>query len=169
MLRLVQNLVRRSSPTTPALSPSPPYLDFSVHLLLQNTCLQRYFSGGSKASASSPSLSIWRRKKEMGKEGLMVAKELKRLCSQPLRLDHFIRSHVSRLLKSDLLAVLAEFQRQDQVFLSIKVCFLYLFFFSLKFMSEFLLSLSLYYGSACWGFQKNVALFDFLENSGWKC
>ncbi|KAM0997120.1 hypothetical protein TB1_006440 [Malus domestica] len=121
MLRLVQNLVRRSSPTTPALSPSPPYVDFSVHLLLQNTCLQRYFSGGSKASASRPSLSIWRRKKEMGKEGLMVAKELKRLRSQPLRLDHFIRSHVSRLLKSDLLTVLAEFQRQDQVFLSIKI------------------------------------------------
>ncbi|CAN6557542.1 unnamed protein product [Malus baccata var. baccata] len=116
MLRLVQNLVRRSSPTTPALSPSPPYLDFSVHLLLQNTCLQRYFSGGSKASVSRPSLSIWRRKKEMGKEGLMVAKELKRLRSQPLRLDHFIHSHVSRLLKSDLLAVLAEFQRQDQIY-----------------------------------------------------
>jgi hypothetical protein len=66
-------------------------------------------------------LSIWRRKKEMGKEGLIVAKELKRLRSDSVRLDRFIRSNVSRLLKSDLFAVLAEFQRQDQVFLCMKV------------------------------------------------
>ncbi|RDX95982.1 Pentatricopeptide repeat-containing protein, partial [Mucuna pruriens] len=77
----------------------------------------RWVSSG----ASSPSLSIWRRKKEMGKEGLTVAKELKRLRSDPLRLDRFIRSGVSRLLKSDLVAVLAEFQRQNQVFLSMKL------------------------------------------------
>jgi hypothetical protein len=57
----------------------------------------------------------------MGKEGLMAAKELKRLQSNPVRLDRFITSNVSRLLKSDLLAVLAEFQRQDQVFLCMKV------------------------------------------------
>ncbi|CAN1250432.1 Pentatricopeptide repeat-containing protein At1g62350 [Linum perenne] len=72
------------------------------------------------ASRTRPSLSIWRRKKEMGKEGLFAAKELKRLQSHPLRLDRFIHSHVSRLLKSDLVAVLAEFQRQDQVFLCMK-------------------------------------------------
>ncbi|XP_027359884.1 pentatricopeptide repeat-containing protein At1g62350-like [Abrus precatorius] len=72
-------------------------------------------------SASSPSLSIWRRKKEMGKEGLMVAKGLKRLQSNPVRLDWFIRSSVFRLLKSDLVAVLAEFQRQNQVFLCMKL------------------------------------------------
>ncbi|KDP43207.1 hypothetical protein JCGZ_22759 [Jatropha curcas] len=57
----------------------------------------------------------------MGKEGLIVAKELKRLQSNPVRLDWFIKSHVSRLLKSDLVAVLAEFQRQDQVFLCMKL------------------------------------------------
>lgn len=57
----------------------------------------------------------------MGKEGLMVAKELKRLHSNPVRFDRFIKSHVSRLLKSDLVAVLAEFQRQDLVSLSMKV------------------------------------------------
>jgi len=87
----------------------------------------RWVSGG----ASSPSLSIWRRKKEIGKEGLLVAKELKRLRSDPVRLDRYIRSSVSRLLKSDLVAVLAEFQRQNQVFLCIKVPFcasLFLFF-----------------------------------------
>ncbi|CAN0905391.1 Pentatricopeptide repeat-containing protein At1g62350, partial [Linum grandiflorum] len=73
------------------------------------------------ASRTRPSLSIWRRKKEMGKEGLFAAKELKRLQSNPLRLDRFIHSHVSRLLKSDIVAVLAKFHRQDQVFLCIKL------------------------------------------------
>ncbi|KAJ1425410.1 Tetratricopeptide-like helical domain superfamily [Sesbania bispinosa] len=75
----------------------------------------------SYTTASRPSLSIWRRKKELGKEGLIVAKELKRLQSDPVRLDRFIRSNVSRLLKSDLVSVLAEFQRQDHVFLSLKL------------------------------------------------
>lgn len=57
----------------------------------------------------------------MTKEGLIAAKELKRFRSNPLRLDRFIKSNVSRLLKSDLLSVLAEFQRQDQVFLCMKL------------------------------------------------
>lgn len=57
----------------------------------------------------------------MGKEGLMVAKELKRLHSHPLRFERFMKTHVSRLLKSDLVAVLAEFQRQNLVSLSMKV------------------------------------------------
>ncbi|XP_010519805.1 PREDICTED: pentatricopeptide repeat-containing protein At1g62350 [Tarenaya hassleriana] len=78
----------------------------------------RWFVSGS---SSSPSLSIWRRKKEMSKEGLFAAKELKRLRLDSLRLDRFIRFNVSRLLKSDLVAVLAEFQRQDQVFLCMKL------------------------------------------------
>ncbi|KAL9455025.1 hypothetical protein AB3S75_010431 [Citrus x aurantiifolia] len=84
---------------------------------LRKLILTRDVSG----SASSPSLSIWRRKKEMSKESLMVAKELKRLQSHPVRFDRFIKSHVSRLLKSDLVSVLAEFQRQDQVFLCMKL------------------------------------------------
>ncbi|XP_010418227.1 PREDICTED: pentatricopeptide repeat-containing protein At1g62350 [Camelina sativa] len=71
--------------------------------------------------ASSPSLSIWRRKKEMTKEGLIAAKELKRLQTKLVRLDRFISSHVARLLRSDLVSVLAEFQRQNQVFLCMKL------------------------------------------------
>ncbi|KAJ0084230.1 hypothetical protein Patl1_29347 [Pistacia atlantica] len=100
-----------------------PINSFSTVLFCENTLkkcecwiLGSHFSGW----ASSPSLSIWRRKKEMSKEGLMVAKELKRLQSHPLRFERFIKSHVSRLLKSDLVSVLAEFQRQDQVFLCMK-------------------------------------------------
>lgn len=51
----------------------------------------------------------------------MVAKELKRLQSHPLRFDRFMKTHVSRLLKSDLVAVLAEFQRQNLVPLCMKL------------------------------------------------
>ncbi|XP_022730106.1 pentatricopeptide repeat-containing protein At1g62350-like [Durio zibethinus] len=98
----------------------------TIRLLLHDTstenqslALFRFYTSGS--TSSSPSLSIWRRKKEMTKEGLIAAKELKRLQSNHIRLDRFIRSHISRLLKSDLLSVLAEFQRQDQVFLSMKL------------------------------------------------
>ncbi|CAH8386650.1 unnamed protein product [Eruca vesicaria subsp. sativa] len=79
--------------------------------------VRSYLSG----PASSPSLSIWRRKKEISKEGLIAAKELKRLQTKLVRLDRFIASHVSRLLKSDLVSVLFEFQRQDQVFLCMKL------------------------------------------------
>jgi hypothetical protein len=52
---------------------------------------------------------------------LIMAKELKRLQSHQVCLDWFIRSHVSRLLKSDLVTILVELQRQELVFLCIKV------------------------------------------------
>lgn len=87
--------------------------------------LRRVLSSSSSrfitGSASKPSLSIWRRKKELGKEGLVITKELKRLQTDPVRLDRFVRSNVSRLLKSDLVSVLFEFHRQDNVFLSMKL------------------------------------------------
>lgn len=123
MLRHARLLLRKpsSSSSSPNFPKQNPFLlfenTFSISKNTQQQWLFRHVSG----LASSPSLSIWRRKKEMGKEGLIVAKELKRLRSNSVRLDRFIRSHVSRLLKSDLFAVLAEFQRQDQVFLCMKV------------------------------------------------
>ena len=80
----------------------------------------------STAASSSPSLSIWRRKKEMGKEGLMAVAQLKRLAALPptgghQRMEQYMRLHVSRLLRTDLLAVLFELLRQDHVLLSMKV------------------------------------------------
>ncbi|KAL8253893.1 hypothetical protein R6Q59_032114 [Mikania micrantha] len=104
--------------------------NYSRTILLQRTSRSTYWSNlktisipvyYNHTSSSSLSLSIWRRKKEMGKEGLIIAKELKRLESSPARLDRFIKSHVSRLLKSDLVSILFEFQRQDLVFLSMKL------------------------------------------------
>ncbi|KAK4760534.1 hypothetical protein SAY87_005427 [Trapa incisa] len=117
MLRLGLHLLRRSTKYSSlprvfsyqqsgGLSPAPPAQQAASYVA---------------NSASSPSLSIWRRKKEMGKEGLIVAKELKRLQKNPVRLDRFIKSNISRLLKSDLVSVVAELQRQDQVFLCMKL------------------------------------------------
>ncbi|KAK4492341.1 hypothetical protein RD792_003145 [Penstemon davidsonii] len=105
MLRQGQNLLRQVSRR------------LQLHLHESTTSSRHVITGAS----SSPRLSIWRRKKEMGKEGLMVTKELKRLQSNPVRFERFMKSQVSRLLKSDLVAVLVEFQRQNLVSLSMKI------------------------------------------------
>ncbi|KAJ6964768.1 hypothetical protein NC652_002870 [Populus alba x Populus x berolinensis] len=89
----------------------------------------------------------------MGKEGLMAAKELKRLQSNPVRLDRFIKSNVSRLLKSDILAVLAEFQRQDQVFLCMKWCQEIAFVLSIGETKGKVLS--------CWFISKREVVFEW--------
>lgn len=120
LLRLSFRLLRRSTSRAPVLSgdsPSPRVFPRRQSGSLFPAPAASY----ATSSASSPSLSIWRRKKEMGKEGLIVAKELKRLQTNPVRLERFIKSHVSRLLKSDLVSVVAELQRQEQVFLCMKV------------------------------------------------
>ncbi|WCJ28850.1 Pentatricopeptide repeat (PPR) superfamily protein [Euphorbia peplus] len=115
MWRLGSIVARRSSSSQTYLQSVTNCLNYENKQ--QSEQLIRYFSN----LASKPSLSIWRRKKEMGKEGLVMAKELKRVQSDPIRLDRFIKSQVSRLLKSDLVSVLAEFQRQNQVFLCMKL------------------------------------------------
>ncbi|XP_023531705.1 pentatricopeptide repeat-containing protein At1g62350 [Cucurbita pepo subsp. pepo] len=119
MLRFAPNLLRRFSnrATSTIHLYRFTHCTFFEHHRPQQQLLLRFITG----SASSPSLSVWRRKKEMGKEGLIVVKELKRIQSNLIRLDRFISSHVSRLLKSDLVAVLVELQRQNQVFLCMKL------------------------------------------------
>ncbi|KAL9260535.1 Pentatricopeptide repeat-containing protein [Drosera capensis] len=114
---LIPNFLSTSSPKTLTLNHSLRFLSS----YRRSNCGGIGRAGWGVGVASSPSLSIWRRKKELGKEGLIVAKELKRLQSNPQRLDGYIRGSVSRLLKSDLVAVLAEFQRQDLVFLCLKL------------------------------------------------
>ncbi|KAK8946538.1 Pentatricopeptide repeat-containing protein [Platanthera zijinensis] len=101
--------------------PSPPFLsrcDAGDRPLAGASLLRHHFI--HSPSSSRPSLSIWRRKKEMGKEGLFVIHQLKRLRSGP-QFDQFMRTHVTRLLRTDLLAVLAELLRQDNISLSMKV------------------------------------------------
>lgn len=127
MWRFTRTLLQNLSPKTPTRSFSTSLFSESNYRKHEQQQKQRLlwliFTRDISGSASCPSFSIWRRKKEMSKEGLIAAKELKRLQSHPVRLDRFIKSSVSRLLKSDLVAVLAEFQRQDQVFLCMKVRF----------------------------------------------
>lgn len=59
----------------------------------------------------------------MGKEGLFVVNEMKRLqkSSTGSRMEGFMKFQVSRLVRTDLLGVLFELQRQDLVSLSMKI------------------------------------------------
>ncbi|KAK9673580.1 hypothetical protein RND81_12G176600 [Saponaria officinalis] len=116
MIGLCRKLLHKliSSPNCKTLNPNPnPKINSTITLQII-----RQITTTSSSLSRKPSISIWRRKKEIGKEGLIIAKEMKRLQSNPLRLHKFMQTHVTRLLKSDLVSVLAEFQRQNHVFLS---------------------------------------------------
>lgn len=56
---------------------------------------------------------------------------LKRLKEDDEKLEKFIKTHVFRLLKLDMLAVIGELERQEETALAIKVSSLRIFVFSL--------------------------------------
>ncbi|XP_052193521.1 protein THYLAKOID ASSEMBLY 8-like, chloroplastic isoform X1 [Diospyros lotus] len=64
---------------------------------------------------------LWRSKKIIGKEALFVILCLKRFKDDQEKLDKFIKTHVLRLLKLDLIAVLSELQRQEEVSLALLI------------------------------------------------
>lgn len=64
---------------------------------------------------------LWRGKKLIGKEALFVILGLKRFKGDEEKLDKFIKNHVLRLLKMDMIAVLTELERQEEVALAFKV------------------------------------------------
>lgn len=64
---------------------------------------------------------LWRGKKLIGKEALFVILGLKRFKDDEEKLEKFIKTHVVRLLKMDLIAVLCELERQEEVALAVKV------------------------------------------------
>lgn len=66
---------------------------------------------------------LWRGKKLIGKEALYVISGLKRFKDDEEKLIKFIKTHVLRLLKMDLIAVLTELERQQEVSLALKVSF----------------------------------------------
>uniref|UniRef100_A0A7N0ZZG2 Pentatricopeptide repeat-containing protein n=2 Tax=Kalanchoe fedtschenkoi TaxID=63787 RepID=A0A7N0ZZG2_KALFE len=68
-----------------------------------------------------PRGSLWRGKKLIGKEALFVIQGLKRFKNDEDQLEKFIKSHVMRLLKMDLIAVLTELERQEEVALAVKI------------------------------------------------
>ncbi|EXC10742.1 hypothetical protein L484_025326 [Morus notabilis] len=63
---------------------------------------------------------LWRGKKLIGKEALFVILGLKRFKDDEEKLQKFIKTHVLRLLKMDMFAVLIELERQEEVALAIK-------------------------------------------------
>lgn len=67
---------------------------------------------------------LWRGKKLIGKEALFVILGMKRFKDDEEKLEKFIKSHVLRLLKMDMIAVLTELERQEEVSLAVMVCFL---------------------------------------------
>ncbi|OIT35599.1 PREDICTED: pentatricopeptide repeat-containing protein At3g46870-like [Nicotiana attenuata] len=64
---------------------------------------------------------LWRGKKLIGKEAIFVILGLKRFKDDEEKLDKFVKTHVLRLLKMDLIAVLNELERQEEVSLAVKV------------------------------------------------
>ncbi|XP_071697094.1 protein THYLAKOID ASSEMBLY 8-like, chloroplastic [Rutidosis leptorrhynchoides] len=68
-----------------------------------------------------PRGSLWRGKKLLGKEALFVILGLKRVKNDEEKLDKFIKTHVTRLLKMDMVAVLNELERQEEVDLAVKM------------------------------------------------
>ncbi|XP_028752625.1 protein THYLAKOID ASSEMBLY 8-like, chloroplastic [Neltuma alba] len=62
---------------------------------------------------------LWRGKKLIGKEALFVVLGLKRFKNDEEKLQKFIKSHVLRLLKMDMIAVLSELERQEEVSLAV--------------------------------------------------
>lgn len=57
----------------------------------------------------------------IGKEALFVILGLKRFKADEERLDKFIKTHVLRLLKMDMIAVMNELERQHEVTLALKM------------------------------------------------
>ncbi|KAL0398792.1 UNVERIFIED_CONTAM: protein THYLAKOID ASSEMBLY 8-like, chloroplastic [Sesamum radiatum] len=110
-LRSVEAVVS-SSPQPPSVSGIfPPALG----------CARRYHDG-------RPRGPLWRGKKLIGKEALFAILGLKRFKDDNEKLDKFIKTHVLRLLKLDMVAVLNELERQEEVFLAVKVIRFWLYF-----------------------------------------
>ncbi|KAI5057320.1 hypothetical protein GOP47_0027335 [Adiantum capillus-veneris] len=70
---------------------------------------------------SRPRGPLWRGMKGIGKEALHVLGEVKRTKSDKIELGNSFQHKVARLLKMDLLAVLQELQRQNEVDLAMRV------------------------------------------------
>ncbi|KAL2478158.1 Pentatricopeptide repeat-containing protein [Forsythia ovata] len=64
---------------------------------------------------------LWRGKKLIGKEAIFVISGLKRFKDDSEKLEKFIKTHVRRLLKMDMIAVLNELERQQEVSLAVEM------------------------------------------------
>ncbi|KAJ4760833.1 Pentatricopeptide repeat-containing protein [Rhynchospora pubera] len=64
---------------------------------------------------------LWRGKKMIGREALFVIMGLKRFKGDEEKTQDFVKRHVMRLLKADKIAVINEFERQQEVDLALKM------------------------------------------------
>ncbi|KAB2606988.1 pentatricopeptide repeat-containing protein [Pyrus ussuriensis x Pyrus communis] len=97
----------------------------STPMLLKSTELEleswRSIRGLRLYHDGSPRGPLWRGKKLIGKEALFVISGLKRFEDDEEKLEKFVNARVLRLLKMDMIAVLTELERQEEVALAIKV------------------------------------------------
>ncbi|CAA0835892.1 Pentatricopeptide repeat-containing protein [Striga hermonthica] len=93
-------------------STSPPTVGSSLRLA--SGLVRAYHDG-------RPRGPLWRGKKQIGKEALFVIQGLKRFKDDDEKIGKFIKTHVLRLLKMDMVAVLVELERQEEVSLAVKM------------------------------------------------
>ncbi|EYU27759.1 hypothetical protein ABFS82_13G127300 [Erythranthe guttata] len=93
-------------------SPIPPTI---------NTTFPATLGFGRAYHDGRPRGPLWRGKKLIGKEALFVIQGLKRFKDDGEKIDKFIKTHVVRLLKMDMVAVLTELERQEEVSLAVKM------------------------------------------------
>lgn len=79
------------------------------------------FSAFKQYHDGRPRGPLWKGKKLIGKEALFVILGLKRFKDDDDKVQKFIKTHVLRLLKMDLIAVLSELERQEETALAVKV------------------------------------------------
>ncbi|KAK1367012.1 protein THYLAKOID ASSEMBLY 8-like, chloroplastic [Heracleum sosnowskyi] len=112
-LLLMRSLIKIPNVISPVISPSP--LQISNKTLILSDYLTRNYHDGR------PRGSLWRGKKMIGKEAIFVILGLKRFKDDEEKLGKFIKSHVLRLLKMDMVAVLNELERQEETSLAVKM------------------------------------------------
>ncbi|CAI0540432.1 unnamed protein product [Linum tenue] len=108
--KLPCNLTKQTPSSLESLVPSL-YLNATTNSL----------SGFRQYHDGRPRGPLWRGKKLIGKEALFVIIGLKRFKDDEEKIDKFIKSHVNRLLKLDMVAVVCELERQEEVSLAVKI------------------------------------------------
>ncbi|XP_058091439.1 protein THYLAKOID ASSEMBLY 8-like, chloroplastic [Magnolia sinica] len=108
---ILQSLISHS-PSNPIKSQCPNH---EIHPNGPTSDFRRFYHDGR------PRGPLWKGKKMIGKEALFVILGLKRFKDDEEKLEKFVKSHVKRLLKMDMIAVLNEFERQEEVMLALKM------------------------------------------------
>lgn len=109
---LLVEFTRSSKPIKHISSTSSPFVE--CNSFKTASCFRQYHDG-------RPRGPLWKGKKLIGKEALFVISGFKRFNDDEDKLHKFIKTHVLRLLKMDMIAVLTELERQEQVSLALMV------------------------------------------------